>query len=68
MSQDLLKVDEDTIDAQIMNLAMDSKIIIKKDAEGNRQVYSKAFYRMEESIAGMLRELDVKYSVDKEDL
>jgi len=68
MSQDLLKVDEDTIDAQIMNLAMDSKIIIKKDTEGNRQVYSKAFYRMEESIAGMLRELDVKYSVDKEEL
>ncbi|WP_304174600.1 SF1B family DNA helicase RecD2 [Pseudobutyrivibrio ruminis] len=68
MSQDLLKVDGDTIDAQIMNLAMDSKIIIKKDSEGNRQVYSKAFYRMEESIAGMLRELDVKYKVDKEDL
>jgi len=68
MSQDLLGVDADSIDAQIMNLAMDRKLIIKKDSEGNSQVYSRSFYRMEESIAGMLRELDVTYKVDKEDL
>ena len=68
MSQDLLGVDADSIDAQIMNLAMDRKLIIKKDSEGNSQVYTRSFYRMEESIAGMLRELDVTYKVDKEDL
>ena len=68
MSQDLLGVDADSIDAQIMNLAMDNRIIIKKDSEGVRQIYSKSFYRMEESIAGMLRELDVKYKVDENDL
>lgn len=68
MSQDLLGVDADSIDAQIMNLAMDRKLIIKKDSEGNSQIYSRSFYRMEESIAGMLRELDVTYKVDKEDL
>ncbi|MBR5636060.1 MAG: ATP-dependent RecD-like DNA helicase [Pseudobutyrivibrio sp.] len=68
MSVDLLKVDADSISAQIMNLAMDKKLIIKKDAEGNRQIYSRAFYRMEESIAGMLKELNVTYKVDKEDL
>ena len=67
MSQDLLGVDQDSIHAQIMNLAMDRKLIIKKDEEES-QVYSRSFYRMEESIAGMLKELDVKYKVDKEDL
>ena len=68
MSEDLLKVDKDSIEAQVMNLAMDNKIIIKKDSEGLRQVYSKSFYRMEESIAGMLKELNVKYKVDSQDL
>ncbi len=68
LSVDLLKVDEASVEAQIMNLAMDNKIIIKKGEDGNRQVFSKLFYRMEESIAGMLRELDVKYKVDREDL
>ena len=67
MSQDLLGVDQDSIHAQILNLAMDRKLIIKKDEEES-QVYSRSFYRMEESIAGMLKELDVKYKVDKEDL
>ena len=68
MSQDLLKVDPESIDAQVMNLAMDNKIILKKDEEGGRQVYSKSFYRMEESIAGMLKELDVKYKADENEL
>ncbi|SDB29608.1 exodeoxyribonuclease V alpha subunit [Pseudobutyrivibrio sp. YE44] len=65
---DLLKVDADSVEAQVMNLAMDKRVIIKRDSEGVRQVYSRPFYRMEESIAGMLKELDVKYKVDKEDL
>ncbi|MBR4706706.1 MAG: ATP-dependent RecD-like DNA helicase [Pseudobutyrivibrio sp.] len=68
MSADLLKVDMESIEAQIMNLAMDKKIIIKKDEEGNRQVYSRPFYRMEESIAGMLKELNVKYKTDSKQL
>ncbi len=68
MSMDLLKVDAETIEAQIMNLAIDKKLIIKKDADGDRQVYSRAFFRMEESIAGMLNELNVTYKVDREDL
>ncbi|MDC7279069.1 ATP-dependent RecD-like DNA helicase [Butyrivibrio fibrisolvens] len=68
MSVDLLKVDAESISAQIMNLAMDKKLIIKRDPEGNRQIYSRAFYRMEESIAGMLKDLNVTYKVDREDL
>ncbi|SHI71334.1 SF1B family DNA helicase RecD2 [Pseudobutyrivibrio xylanivorans] len=67
-SVELLKVDGESVSAQIMNLAMDKKLIIKRDPEGNRQIYSRAFYRMEESIAGMLKDLNVTYKVDKEDL
>lgn len=68
MSVDLLKVDAESVEAQIMNLAMDKKVIIKRDEEGNKQIYSRAFYRMEESIAGMLKELNVTYKVDRADM
>lgn len=67
MSVDLLKVDEASVEAQIMNLAMERKLIIKKDGD-NTQIYSRAFFRMEESIAGMLRELNVTYKADEADL
>ena len=67
MSVDLLKVDEASVEAQIMNLAMERKLIIKKDGD-NTQIYSRAFYRMEESISGMLRELNVTYKADEDDL
>ncbi|QFJ56230.1 ATP-dependent RecD-like DNA helicase [Pseudobutyrivibrio xylanivorans] len=68
MSVELLRVDADSVEAQIMNLAMDKKLIIKRDEDDNKQVYSRAFYRMEESIAGMLKELNLTYKVDKSDL
>ncbi|WP_294208999.1 SF1B family DNA helicase RecD2 [Pseudobutyrivibrio sp.] len=67
MSVDLLKVDEASVEAQIMNLAMERKLIIKKDGD-NTQIYSRAFFRMEESIAGMLRELNVTYKADEADM
>lgn len=67
MSVDLLKVDEASVEAQIMNLAMERKLIIKKDGD-NTQIYSRSFFRMEESIAGMLRELNVTYKADEADL
>ncbi len=68
MSADLLKVDASVIETQIMNLSMDRKIIMKKGDDGVRQVYSRIFYRMEEAIAGMLAELNVRYSVEQNDL
>lgn len=67
MSVDLLKVDEASVETQIMNLAMERKLIIKKDGD-NTQIYSRSFFRMEESIAGMLRELNVTYKADEADL
>ena len=68
MAVSLLGVDEQTVDDQLMNLVMDRMIIVKKDEEGNRQVYSRSFYRMEESIAGMLSEISLQYNPDSEDL
>lgn len=66
-SVELLKVETAAVEAQIMNLAMERKLIIKKNGE-DTQIYSRAFYRMEESMAGMLRELNVTYKVDENDL
>ncbi len=68
MAVDLLKVDAESVEAQIMNLAMDKKVIIKRMADDTKQVYSRSFYRMEESIAGMLKELNLTYKADRADL
>ena len=68
MAVELLHVSAETVEAQIMNLIMDRRIIAKKDEDGNKQLYSKSFYRMEEAIAGMLSELDLSYNVDESDL
>ncbi|MCR4694493.1 MAG: ATP-dependent RecD-like DNA helicase [Pseudobutyrivibrio sp.] len=68
MSFELLKVDRETIQTHIMNLSMDRKLVIKTGEDGVKQVYSRIFYRMEESIAGMLGELNLTYSIDEKDL
>ncbi|SEA08813.1 exodeoxyribonuclease V alpha subunit [Pseudobutyrivibrio sp. ACV-2] len=68
MAVDLLKVDAESVEAQIMNLAMDKKVIIKRMTDDTKQVYSRSFYRMEESIAGMLKELNLTYKADRADL
>lgn len=54
----LLGVEPEAIEAQLMNLMMEQKVVIKGE-----QVYSKQLYRMEEICAGMLKELDVSYDV-----
>ncbi|MCF0130055.1 MAG: ATP-dependent RecD-like DNA helicase [Pseudobutyrivibrio sp.] len=64
----LLDVDSDTVSAQIMNLVVERRIVIKRDTEDNKQIYSKAFYHMEEAIATMLSELNLKYKVNETDL
>ena len=58
MTVQLLGVPQEAVETQLMNLAMDRKIVIKGE-----QVYAKSFYHMEEVTAGMLRELDVVYDV-----
>lgn len=68
MSVDLLQVDEETVEAQLMNLIMDRMVIVKTDNDGNKQIYSKAFFRMEEGIANMLADLDIEYKADRKEL
>lgn len=58
MGRSLLGVGEDAIETQIMNLAMEQKLVLKGD-----QVYTRQFYRMEEVTAGLLLELDRDYDV-----
>ena len=67
MSSGLLQVPADAIGPQLVNLVMDRRVILKK-TETVKQVYSRSFYRMEESIAVMLDELDVSYKADTADL
>lgn len=53
---ELLEVEREVIESQIMNLAMDHKIVVKSD-----EIYAKSFYRMEDMTAGMLHALNVTY-------
>lgn len=68
MAMDLLTVDEEVIRTQLMNLLMDRAVVVKTGDEGEKHIYSRSFYRMEDSIAGMLYELSLRYSVDQDDL
>ncbi|MCF0131463.1 MAG: AAA family ATPase, partial [Pseudobutyrivibrio sp.] len=65
---ELLGVERETVSAQLMNLIVERRIIVKKDENGLKQIYSRAFFRMEESIAVMLHDLNLKYHVDAKDL
>ena len=67
-SADLLRVDSEIVEAQLVNLVMDRRVVVKKGNDDSQQVYSKVFYRMEESIAGMLMELDVSYDNDQDEV
>ena len=57
-SAQMLEVDEDFIDSECDNLAMEKKLVIKK-VNSEIRVYSPAFYHMEAACARMLSDLDV---------
>ena len=46
-----------------MDLSIDKKIIVKQ-VKGQQVVYASSYYYMELSVAGMLVNLDIKYSDD----
>lgn len=56
----ILEVKAEDISAQISNLAMDRKLIIKNDA-----VYAPSNFYAEQSVAGMLRNIAVDYYHDR---
>lgn len=63
----LLLVDIADFDRYITDLAIDKKVVVK-DIAGNRCVYAAMYYYMESAIARMLMDLDIKYSVDEDDM
>lgn len=63
----LLLVDIADFDRYITDLAIDKKIVVK-DIAGNRCIYAAMYYYMESAIARMLMDLDIKYSVDEDDM
>lgn len=62
---ELLTVRQEAVEAQIMNLCMESKLVIKEKNEVKR-VYLKSFYLMEINCARMLKDLDVYLDEDEE--
>ncbi len=54
-ASELLKVSPEAVDAQIDNLLMDKKLVIK----GKDQVYSASYYYIEQSCAVMLHDLNI---------
>lgn len=63
----LLSLSPEMIETQIMNLMIDSKIVIKESVEGEI-IYLSHFYYMELNTAKMLHDLNVDYQISKEDL
>lgn len=57
-SADLLQVPEEAIRAQIQNLHMDHKVVVKKTTD-EPEVYAFSYYYAEQNCARMLRELNV---------
>lgn len=57
-SADLLRVPEEAIHAQIQNLHMDHKVVVKKTTD-EPEVYAFSYYYAELNCARMLRELNV---------
>lgn len=62
---ELLAVSMEPVEAQCMNLCLDSKLTIK-EINGEKRVYLKSFYMMEISCSGMLRDLDIYDNCDEE--
>ncbi|SEW08741.1 SF1B family DNA helicase RecD2 [[Clostridium] fimetarium] len=62
-TRQLLLIDMVNIDKFIMDLSIDKKIIVKQ-VKDQQVVYASSYYYTELSVAGMLVNLDIKYSDD----
>lgn len=62
MSQELLGVESDNIEAEITNLVVEHRMIMRKEEQdGPVFIYSPAAYRAENDCAAMLHDLDVTF-------
>lgn len=62
----MLGLDPQDIEANLMNMAMEKKIVIR--GREDPQVYAGAFYRMEEMTAGMMLALNHNYHVEDDQI
>ena len=65
---ELLGVMAEAVSHEIMNLAVERKLILKKDENENTIVYASSFYYTELAAARKLIDLNVKFSEDEEDI
>ncbi len=63
----LLEVEIQDIEKYLMDLAMEKKIVMKKEEEGMR-IYSSHYYYMEMNVARMLHDLNIDNQVEEEGL
>ncbi|MGN0335862.1 MAG: ATP-dependent RecD-like DNA helicase [Lachnospiraceae bacterium] len=60
----MLCVEQELLEAQLGNLCMDRKLIIKEDEDG-QMVYASSYYYMELNAAKMLHDLNVPYATEE---
>ena len=65
---ELLLIDVRDMDRHIMDMAIDKKLVVKTDTEGNRCIYSAIYYYMETSIARHLTDLNIPYTVEEREI
>ena len=63
-ARELLCLDIEDIDRYLMDLQIEKKIVVK-ELEGIKIVYTSQLYHLELNVAGRLRELDGKYTIDE---
>ena len=64
-TSELLGVEIQNIEKYLMDLAIEKKIVLKKE-EGDMRVYSSHYYYMEMNVAKMLHDLSVEYRAEGE--
>ena len=63
-SGELLGIELTDIERYLMDLAIEKKVVIKKETDGMR-IYPARFHYMEMNVAKMLRDLDVDYGTEE---
>lgn len=64
---ELLGVPEEKVEHQLMDMVIEKKIIIRQD-EDQERVYSSMYYYLELNVARMLLDLNISYTVLKEEI
>ncbi len=63
----LLEIDDEHIEKHYMNLAIDRKLIMRQK-DDMTQLYAASFFYMENNTAAMLKQLDVSYDIEEEEI